>query len=87
MCERVAIDSLVDSAVNAEICLPVTIQIKFAQSDALMDRFLEDSRSDAIPVPCHFARKASIHRYELHPMLVLIRCVHTNLPTQYSELF
>ena len=72
MYEWVAVDGLIFSAVNSEIRLTVAIQIKLAQSDATMERFLEDSRSHASPVPRHFAGKSSIHRYYLHLALVLI---------------
>ena len=52
--EWIAINGFVFSAVNTEICLTVAIQIELSQSDAAVDRFLEDSCNHASPVPPHF---------------------------------
>jgi hypothetical protein len=86
VCERVAVNGLIDSAMHAEIRLPIAIQIELTQSDPAVDRFLEDSRTDACPMPLHFAGKPGIEGYYLHLPPVLIRCVRMKLLTgQYSE--
>jgi hypothetical protein len=62
----IAVDGLIFSAVNPEICLTVAIQIKLAQRDTTVDGLLEDSRSHASPVPRHVAGKPSVHRQQVH---------------------
>jgi hypothetical protein len=59
--EWVAVDSLVFSTVDAEVGLPISVQIKLAQSDAATDRLLEDGGADISSVPRYFTGKAGIH--------------------------
>src|SRR6266700_4100262 len=55
VCEWVAVNGLIFSAVNTQIRLTVASQIELAQNDAAVDRFLEDSRNHASPAPGHFS--------------------------------
>src|SRR3954453_15752592 len=79
VCEWVAVNGLIFSAVNTEIRLTVAIQIELSQSDAAVDRFLEDSSNHASPAPGHFAGKPNIHRDYLHMTLVLSCRVRSEL--------
>ena len=66
MCEWVAIDGLILTAVNTKIRLTVAVQIKLAQRNAVVDRFLEDSCSHRISVPRHLPGKPGVQRNQLH---------------------
>jgi hypothetical protein len=52
--------------VDGEVCLTVSVQIELTQSDAAIDRLLEDSSGHGSPMPHYFSRKSGVHRDQLH---------------------
>jgi hypothetical protein len=47
--------------VDAEVGLPVTVQIELAHRDAAFNRLLEDPGSHTSPMPHHFSRKSRVN--------------------------
>ena len=66
MHDRVTVDRLMFTAVDAEVRLTVSVQIEFPQSDAAFDWLLVDRRSYCSPVPRHFSGKSSVDRNQFH---------------------
>ena len=62
----VAVNRLIFSAVDGEVCLAVAVQVEFAQSDGALDWLLEDSCHNRSAVPHDFAWQSGIHRNQLH---------------------
>src|SRR6185437_14573232 len=77
MCERIAVNSFVLSAMHTEIRLTVAVQIEFAQNNAVVDRLLEDSCGHTSPVPHHVSGKPGVQRCQLHLILVRVCRVET----------
>src|SRR4029077_8108187 len=72
--DGVAVNRLVFPAVYAKVRLPVTVQVELAQSDSPLDRFLEDPRSHASPVPHHFSRQSDVHGHYSHIPIIFSAC-------------
>jgi len=62
----IAVNGLIFAAVNCEICLPVAIQIKLAERNTSLDRFLEYPSGYDVAMPQHLARKPGIDGNYFH---------------------
>src|SRR5216684_6765274 len=73
--DRVAVNGLIFSAMDAEIRLTVAVQIKASQGDSALDRLLEDPSRYRSPVPHHRSWQSSIHGHYFHIPIILTVCV------------